>query len=120
MGILINMSVNWTFLTKSFMPMRYRDTFAVAIIGGWAINKWVNYNTEGRDQEFVMTRLYTHDESDIEFREAYNMTDAAVKRDKIMAFAARVKEERARRERTAMLEAYNELNGKSHETSEFK
>ena len=65
----------------------------------------------------VLTRLYTHDESDIEFREAHNMTDAAVRRDKTLAFAARIKEERAKAERQLMLEAYNELNGKSHTTS---
>ena len=42
-----------------------------------------------------MTRVYTHDESDIKFREVDNMTDSAVRRDKIISFAKSIKEKRA-------------------------
>ena len=42
------------------------------------------------------------------------MTDSAVKRDKSLAFAKRIKEERAKQERVMMLDAYNYLNGKKH------
>ena len=59
-----------------------------------------------------MTRVYTHDESDIKFREVDNMTDAAVRRDKIISFAQSIKEQRAKKEREAMLDAYNYLNKK--------
>jgi hypothetical protein len=61
-----------------------------------------------------MTRVYTHDESDIKFREGNNMADTAVRRDKTIAFAKRIKEERAKKEREAMLDAYNYLNKKEH------
>ena len=43
-----------------------------------------------------MERLYTHDESDIHFREITNFTDAAVRRDKTIQFAKRIKEARAK------------------------
>ena len=39
------------------------------------------------DNEFIMQRVYTHDETDIQFRETINMTDSAVKRDKTIKFA---------------------------------
>ena len=61
-----------------------------------------------------MQRIYTTDESDVGFRETGNMTDAAVRRDKSLAFAERIKEERAKKEREMMLDAYNYLNSKSH------
>ena len=43
-----------------------------------------------------MTRIYTDDESDIQFREKYNKTDAAVRRKKIIEFAQKIKLERAK------------------------
>ena len=104
------MSLSWTFLTKSFLPLRYRDYFAVMCIGKFGYNKFINYHSEQMDRDFVMTRVYTHDESDIEFREIHNMVDSAVRRDKTIAFAKRIKEERAKKERDAMLDAYNYLN----------
>ena len=61
-----------------------------------------------------MTRLYTHDESDIEFREVHNMADNAVRREKMMDFAKQIKKMRAVEERKAMLDAYNYLNKKNH------
>jgi hypothetical protein len=43
--------------------------------------------------------LYTDDETDISYRDAGNKTDAAVKREKLMKFAQKVKDARAQRER---------------------
>ena len=93
------MSLSWTFLTKSFLPLKYRDTFAVMLIGKFGYNKYVNYINEGDTHDAIMSRVYTHDESDIEFRETYNMVDSAVRRDKTITFANRVKAQRAMRER---------------------
>ena len=61
-----------------------------------------------------MQRLYTNDETDIEFREQKNKTDGAVRREKTLKFAAKIRELRALREREMMLDAYNHLNGKNH------
>jgi len=59
-----------------------------------------------------MTKIYTNDESDVEYRESYNKTDAAVKREKILKFAAKIRVARAQKEREMMLDAYNFLNNK--------
>ena len=42
------------------------------------------------------------------------MSDAGVRRSKMMAFANRIKAERAQKEREMMLDAYNYLNNKDH------
>ena len=47
----------------------------------------------------LQTLVYIHDESDIEYRETYNKTDGAVKREKVLKFAAKLKETRAQKER---------------------
>ena len=108
------MSLSWTFLTKSFLPLRYRDTFAALIIVNFASNKWNNYHAEQSDNH-VMTQLYIHDESDIAFKDVGNMHDGAVRRTKAIEFANRVKLERAKQERELMLDAFNYLNNKTHE-----
>ena len=108
------MSLSWTFLTKSFLPLRYRDMVATIIIGKFAFGKFIQARGESNDNDFVMQRVYTHDESNIQFREAINMTDGAVRRDKQMAFAKRIREQRAKNERAMMLDAYNYLYGKKH------
>ena len=81
------MSLSWTYLTKSPLPLRYRDYFAVMYIGKFVLNKYMAAVSAQDDYDFVMTRVYTHDESDIKFREVDNMTDSAVRRDKIISFA---------------------------------
>ena len=106
------MSLSWTYLTKSPLPLRYRDYFAVMCISKFVYNKYVNALVASDDHDFVMTRVYTHDESDIKFREPDNMVDSAVRRDKILSFAKGIKEQRAKNEREAMLDAYNYLNKK--------
>ena len=108
------MSLSWTFLTKSFLPLRYRDVVATTAIGFWFANKYINYNSDRSDAEFIMSRMYTHDESDIEFREPTNMTDGAVRRTKLIEFANKIKADRAKKEREMMLDAYNYLNNKNH------
>ena len=114
------MSVSWNYLTKSAITLRYRDTIAGIIIGGFLYSKVIDRYSKQSDNDFVMTRVYNNDESDIEFREEYNKTDSAVRREKILSFAAKIKEERAKMERAMMLEAYNKRNGKAHETSVFQ
>ena len=89
------MSLSWTFLTKSFMPLRYRDTLAALIIVNFTANKWNSYHSEQVDNH-VMTRIYTHDESDIGFKDVGNMHDGSVRRQKAIDFANRVKLERAK------------------------
>ena len=42
------------------------------------------------------------------------MTDGAVRRTKMIEFAAKIKAERAMKEREMMLDAYNYLNNKNH------
>ena len=108
------MSLSWNFLTKAFLPLRYRDLFAVMCISKFCMNKYINYMAVTGDNDFIMTRVYTHDESDIKFKEVNNMTDAAVRRDKTIAFAKRIKEQRAIKEREMMLDAYNYLNNVNH------
>ena len=81
-------------------------------IDKFAYNKYVNAISAQDDHDFVMTRVYTHDESDIKFREPDNMVDGAVRRTKILSFAKDIKEQRAKHEREAMLDAYNYLNKK--------
>ena len=108
------MSLSWTYLTKSFILMRYRDIVATTAIGIWAVGKYVTYRADKTDAEFVMTRMYTHDETDIEFGEVHNMTDGAVRRTKMIEFSNKIKMDRARKEREMMLDAYNYLNNKNH------
>ena len=108
------MSLNWTYLTKTPLWLRYRDIFATLLIGKWALGKYISHNAERSDSSFVNTRLYTHDESDIEFREQHNMADHAVRRSKMIEFADNIKRQRANEERRLMLDAYNYLNKRNH------
>ena len=89
------MSLSWTFLTKSFLPLRYRDTLAGIIIVNFCANKFISYHSEQSDNH-VLTRIYSHDESDIGFKEYTNMHDSAVRRTKSIEFAQRVRSERAK------------------------
>ena len=81
------MSLSWTYLTKSFVGMRYRDSIAVGLVTMFLYSKMIQHYSQERDREAIMTRFYTDDESDIEFREKTNKTDAAVRRKKIIEFA---------------------------------
>jgi hypothetical protein len=108
------MSLSWTYITRRFILQNYRDAIAVGIIGSFFSAKFLNYVSQSGDNEFMRCRLYTNDETDIEYREAHNKTDAAVRREKVMRFAKEIKAARAEKEREQQLDAYNFLNGKNH------
>ena len=110
------MSLSWNYLTKSPLPLKYRDMFCTLVIGNWVCGKYNTWSRERMDYENITCRVYTHDESDISFRERTNMMDHVVRREKVMSFAAMIREERAKKERVMMLDAYNYLNNKSHST----
>ena len=48
---------------------------------------------------FLQNRVYTNDETDVEYREKYNKTDGAMKRELTMKFAKEIKALRSKRER---------------------
>ena len=81
------MSLSWNYLTKSPLPLKYRDLFATLAIGNWIAGKYNTYCSEQRDYDNITCRVYTHDESDISFRERSNMADHVVRREKIITFA---------------------------------
>ena len=108
------MSFSWTYLTRRFWMQNYRDVVAVSLIGSYVAGKYVKSISESDDNLWTMQHIYTHDESDISYRETNNRTDGAVKREKALAYAAKIKQMRAEREREAQLDAFNYLNGKNH------
>jgi len=108
------MSFSYTYLTRRQFLMNYRDSIGVAIICSFFGSKFLTYNSRKSDNEFTMVRVYTDDETDVNYRDVNNKADNAVKREKIVKFAKQIREARAKRERELQLEAYNYLNGKSH------
>lgn len=104
------MSFSWTYLTRRNLFQNYRDYIAVGIIVTGVTGKWAQHIALQRDSTFVMQQVYTHDESDIAFREITNKTDGAVKREHAMRYAEKIKKLRAEKEREAALDAYNYLN----------
>ena len=68
--------------------------------------------SQNDDNNWTLQRVYTHDESDIRYRETTNRTDGAVKREHAMRYAEKIKTMRAERERAASLDAFNYLNNK--------
>ncbi len=89
------------------------------MIASFFISKFLTYNSKKADNQWTMVRVYTDDETDIHYRDVDNKTDAAVKREKIVKFAKQIREARAKREREMQLEAYNYLNGKNHQISQW-
>ena len=85
------MSLSWTYLTRRFAGMNYRDFVAVSCIGSFCTSQYLSYHSKQDDDTFIMQRVYTHDESAVTFRDSINMTDAAVKRDHAMRYATQVK-----------------------------
>ena|SRR6056300_534138 len=108
------MSFSWTYLTRRFILQNHRDYIAGIMVVSYVGAKWTTSVTKKSDNLWAMQHVYTHDESDITFREESNMTDGAVKREKAIQYAAKIKQLRAEREREAALDAYNYLNGKNH------
>ena len=60
-----------------------------------------------------MQHVYTDDETDIAYREVTNKTDAAVKRQRALAYRDKIHAMRAEKERELQLDAFNYLNGKA-------
>lgn len=107
------MSVSWTYLTRRFLLMNYRDMLAMGIVGTYAIGSYFHSVAKEDDNRWILQRVYTHDESDISYREVTNRTDGAVKREHAIRYAEKIKKLRAEREREAALDAFNYLNGKN-------
>ena len=89
------MSVSWTYITRRFILMNYRDAIAVGIIASFFTSKFLNYVSQSNDNEYTRSRVFTEDETDVEFREAHNKTDSAVRRERIVRFVKEVKAARA-------------------------
>lgn len=65
------------------------------MIGSYIGTKYVQNISESDDNNWALQHIYTHDESDISYREVNNRTDGAVKREKALKYAAKIKELRA-------------------------
>ena len=109
------MSLSWTYITRRFILQNYRDAIGIGIISSFFVSKFLTYNAHNADNQWVLTRVYTDDESDVRSRERDNKMDGAVKRERMIAFAKEIREARAKREREMQLDAYNYLNGKNHQ-----
>jgi hypothetical protein len=107
------MSFSWTYLTRRFILQSHRDMLAMTIIGTYICGAHFRRIGTNDDSAWVMQRVYTHDESDIQYREKTNRTDGAIKREHAMKYAEKIKKMRADKERENALDAYNYLNGKN-------
>ena len=105
------MSTSWTYLTRRFIAYNYRDYIAVSLIGGFVLEQGYRRVAQSHDDDWLTTVVYTHDESDVSFKEETNMTDASIKRKHAFAYTEKIKKLRAERERAAQLDAFNYLNG---------
>ena len=85
----------------------------MTMVGCWVGNKFIRTVATKSDEEFVMQRIYTDDETDISYRDTTNKTDGAVKRNLILAYAEKIKQMRAEKERAAQEDAFNFLRGTS-------
>jgi hypothetical protein len=107
------MSFSWTYLTRRFLLQNYRDSVAMSIIGSYVVGSYFRKIARDDDNRWTLQRVYTHDESDIQYREVTNRTDGAIKREHAMKYAEKIKKLRADKEREAALDAFNYLNGKN-------
>ena len=107
------MSFSWNYLTRRFLFQNYRDYIAMTMIGSYVGGQFLESMAKQDDNEFVMQHIYTDDESDISYRETTNKTDGAVRRKIIFAYADKIRQMRAAKEREAQLDAFNYLNGKN-------
>ena len=105
------MGFSWIYLTKRFLLQNHRDYFAMVMIGCYGFSSYLQWVTENRDNEFSMQHIYTDDESDINYRNVTNKTDGAMKRKLTLAYAEKIRQMRAEKERVAQLDAFNYLNG---------
>ena len=47
------MSFSWTYLTRRFVGLNYRDFFATAMISSWFAHQGLNYIATSDDNEFT-------------------------------------------------------------------
>jgi len=83
----------------------------MTIIASYGFGTWLQWLSRSNDNSYVMQHIYTDDESDISFRDTNNKTDGAMKRKYALAYAAKINQMRADKERAAQLDAFNYLNG---------
>ena len=83
---------------------------AVTIVGTYAFGSVFTRIAKADDNNWTNQRVYTHDETDIRYREQTNRTDGAVKREHALKYAEKIKKLRAEKEREAALDAFNYLN----------
>ena len=93
------MSFSWTYLTRRYVFMNYRDYAAVGLIGSYGVGSMITYFAENDDNEWTMQHVYTDDETDISYREVTNKTDGAVKRKLGLAYRDKIHALRAEKER---------------------
>ena len=106
----------WIYLTRRFYFMNYRDAIFVSLVSGFFLSKILKWRDDAREQEWIRMLVYTKDESDYDFKQPWNMSDAAVKREKVLKFADKIKAARAEKEREMMLDAYTYLKEKEATT----
>ena len=107
------MSTSWTYLTRRFILQNYRDYVCATIVCSYALGVTLQYLAHADDDQWSRQRVYTHDESDIRYKETSNRTDGAVKREHAIRYAEKIKLMRAQKEREAALDAFNYLNNKN-------
>lgn len=85
------MSFSWTYLTRRFLLLNYRDMLAVTIVGTYVAGHHLRSVAEANDNNWLRQHIYNHDESDIQYREQTNRTDGAVKREHAIKYAAKIR-----------------------------
>jgi len=68
-------ALSWTYLNKPIIWMRHREFIVYFIFGSYVVNKSKAYFDRRKNYTFVESRIYTHDESDIHFKERTNKSD---------------------------------------------
>jgi len=79
-------AAQWNYLFRPILWMRHRELIVYGIFGFYVLNKSKSYIDKHKTHSFVKSRVYTHDESDIGYRERHNKMDSAVTREKIIKF----------------------------------
>lgn len=85
------MGFSWTYLTRRFWLMNYRDFVAMGMISSYGFSHYLRWVSEKADNTWTFQRVYTDDESDIAYREANNKADSAVKRERAIKYAEKIK-----------------------------
>ena len=73
----------------------------MTLIGSYFVGSYITWLTTYKDNEFVLTHIYTDDESDIVYRNVKNKTDSAVRVKIIKEYTEKIKSMRAEKEREA-------------------